>query len=133
MVHFHFPFAIATSQHLHGTADDTCFGASAGFTTVGSQTAAVPNRSAIDVGTAKRIHPKADLRAPNWIHVDQIAEIPAVAIEVLFANQVLFLSSKARARLQTFSTVNPYSRISTGAGADAPKWSRPITSPRSPT
>ena len=44
-----------------------------------------------------------------------------------------FFSSKANARLQTFSTVNPYSRISTGPGAEAPKWSRPITSPSSPT
>jgi len=68
-------------------------------------------------------------------HPDQILRVTpyvSVSLAAQFANQALFFSSKARARLQTFSTVNPYSRISTGAGAEAPKWSRPITSPRSP-
>ena len=51
----------------------------------------------------------------------------------LSADQAFLFSSKANARLQTFATVNPYSRINTGAGAEAPKWSRPITSPESPT
>jgi hypothetical protein len=37
------------------------------------------------------------------------------------ATQTFFFSSKAKARLQTFSTVNPYSRIRTGPGAEAPK------------
>ena len=39
----------------------------------------------------------------------------------LTANQTFFFSSRASARLQTFSTVNPYSRISTGPGAEEPK------------
>ena len=51
----------------------------------------------------------------------------SVSLAALLANQAIFFSSKATARWQTFSTVNPYSRISTGAGAEAPKWSRPIT------
>jgi hypothetical protein len=47
-------------------------------------------------------------------------------------DQPCSLSSKASARLYTFSTLNPNSRITTGPGAEAPKRSTAITSPRSP-
>jgi hypothetical protein len=41
-------------------------------------------------------------------------------------------ASSARARAQTLSTVNPYSRSITEAGAETPKRSTPSMSPRAP-
>ena len=51
---------------------------------------------------------------------------------ILLGDQALSLSSKACARLQQFSAVNPNSHINTGPIAETPKWSMPITSPPSP-
>ena len=48
------------------------------------QPVALGNRPpVVDPGAAERIHPQADLRAANGVHVDHIAEIANVGIEVV--------------------------------------------------
>jgi len=37
----------------------------------------------VDPGAAERIHPQADLRAADGIHVDHVRQIPGVRVEVV--------------------------------------------------
>ncbi len=59
-------------------------GSTASFTTVRFEAVALGNRGpVVDAGAAERIHAQADLRAANRVHVDHIAEIAHVSIEIV--------------------------------------------------
>src|SRR6185369_7936701 len=62
-----------------------------------------------------------------------LLEVAQKLVVVARRGHVASPASRRRASLTTWSTVNPYSRRSTCAGADAPKRSTPTIRPRSPT
>src|SRR5579863_8784662 len=75
-------------------------------------------------------------RTPRNKRVKDIQQTPGNGLQCRVNGGFLFISdiepygSRATALLQTFSTVKPYSRITTSPGAEAPKRSTPSTSPR---